>query len=100
MDEASLIWAEPRDACGTLTNSELLPGTIVLAERGRCSFVDKVRDELLRWSLDTGMLAVTVLQDWVLETAEPSAIARAVRVRGACKGASVLVTGESHHTEL
>ncbi|CAN0347883.1 unnamed protein product, partial [Ectocarpus sp. 8 AP-2014] len=38
---ASLIWAEPRDACGTLTNSELLPGTIVLAERGRCSFVDK-----------------------------------------------------------
>ncbi|CAM9103839.1 unnamed protein product [Ectocarpus sp. 6 AP-2014] len=41
VDEASLIWAEPRDACGTLTNSELLPGTIVLAERGRCSFVDK-----------------------------------------------------------
>ncbi|CAM9697356.1 unnamed protein product [Ectocarpus fasciculatus] len=41
VDEAKLIWAEPRDACGTLTNSELLPGTIVLAERGRCSFVDK-----------------------------------------------------------
>ncbi|CAM9216823.1 unnamed protein product [Ectocarpus sp. 13 AM-2016] len=41
VDEASLIWAEPRDACGTLTNSGMLPGTIVLAERGRCSFVDK-----------------------------------------------------------
>lgn len=79
VDEAKLIWAEPRDACGTLTNSELLPGTIVLAERGRCSFVDKVRDELLRWILDTEMLAVTLWWDCVLVTAETSAMARAAQ---------------------
>lgn len=42
LDEARLVWAEPRDACGSLSNSGLLSGAIVLAERGSCSFVDKV----------------------------------------------------------
>lgn len=43
LDEARLVWAEPRDACGSLSNADTLSGAIVLAERGRCSFVDKVR---------------------------------------------------------
>ncbi|CAM9870256.1 unnamed protein product, partial [Hapterophycus canaliculatus] len=41
VDESHLIWADPRDACGTLANSRSLSGMFVMAERGRCSFVDK-----------------------------------------------------------
>lgn len=42
VDEAMLVWAEPRNACGPLTGPDV-SGAFVLAERGECSFVDKVR---------------------------------------------------------
>eukprot|EP00904_Undaria_pinnatifida_P006761 jgi/Undpi1/3214/HiC_scaffold_15.g06588.m1 len=48
VDGGRLVWAEPRDACnmppGGVTRKSLLSGAIVLAERGRCSFVDKANN--------------------------------------------------------
>ena len=50
VDAGRLVWAEPRDGCkpaaaaaASAPASDIFSGAIVLAERGGCSFVDKVR---------------------------------------------------------
>lgn len=39
----NVIYAEPHDACGTLTNDPGMAGKIALIDRGTCLFLDKVR---------------------------------------------------------
>lgn len=53
VDEAKLVWAEPRNACASDISATIsgdgdgkvadLSGMFVLAVRGECSFVDKVK---------------------------------------------------------
>ena len=47
VDKAPLVWAKPRNACQTSIDSKLA-GAIVLAERGTCNFLVKVKKAFAR----------------------------------------------------
>jgi subtilisin family serine protease len=56
--EGSLVYVNPADACGPLTNPGLLAGKIALIDRGTCFFADKIQKVQ-----DAGAIAAIVVNN-------------------------------------
>lgn len=69
--EGEVVYAEPADGCGVLSNVAGVAGKIIMMDRGTCYFVDKVQQ-----AQNAGALAVVVVNnaagDLVTMSGEPS----------------------------